>query len=131
MITALIVWGAIPFVAITVYAGLTQVPRELVEAAAIDGASRWQRLPRRHAAAAEADLRDPDQPLDHLGLPGLQPDLAHAQRPPPHATTTLMAIYAFTHVVQASSEYGLGSAIAVVMVAILLVVSVRSTSGRW
>ena len=36
--TSLIVWGAIPFVAITVYAGLAQVPRELVEAAEIDGA---------------------------------------------------------------------------------------------
>jgi N,N'-diacetylchitobiose transport system permease protein len=39
MVTVLIVWGAIPFVAITVYAGLAQVPRELVEAAEIDGAS--------------------------------------------------------------------------------------------
>jgi N,N'-diacetylchitobiose transport system permease protein len=39
MVTLLIVWGAIPFVAITVYAGLAQVPRELVEAAEIDGAS--------------------------------------------------------------------------------------------
>ena len=38
MVTALIVWGAIPFVTITVYAGLAQVPRELVEAAEIDGA---------------------------------------------------------------------------------------------
>jgi len=38
VITSLIVWGAIPFVAITLYAGLSQVPRELVEAAAIDGA---------------------------------------------------------------------------------------------
>jgi N,N'-diacetylchitobiose transport system permease protein len=38
MVTLLIVWGAIPFVAITVYAGLAQVPRELVEAAEIDGA---------------------------------------------------------------------------------------------
>jgi N,N'-diacetylchitobiose transport system permease protein len=38
MVTALIVWGAIPFVTITVYAGLSQVPRELVEAAEIDGA---------------------------------------------------------------------------------------------
>ena len=36
--TALVVWGAIPFVAITVYAGLAQVPQELLEAAAIDGA---------------------------------------------------------------------------------------------
>jgi N,N'-diacetylchitobiose transport system permease protein len=38
MVTTLIVWGAIPFVTITVYAGLAQVPRELVEAAEIDGA---------------------------------------------------------------------------------------------
>jgi N,N'-diacetylchitobiose transport system permease protein len=38
MVSLLIVWGAIPFVVITVYAGLAQVPRELVEAAEIDGA---------------------------------------------------------------------------------------------
>jgi N,N'-diacetylchitobiose transport system permease protein len=38
MVTLLIVWGAIPFVTITVYAGLAQVSRELVEAAEIDGA---------------------------------------------------------------------------------------------
>jgi N,N'-diacetylchitobiose transport system permease protein len=40
MVTLLIVWGAIPFVTISVYAGLAQVPRELVEAAEIDGAGR-------------------------------------------------------------------------------------------
>ena len=38
MVALLVVWGAIPFVTITVYAGLAQVPRELVEAAKIDGA---------------------------------------------------------------------------------------------
>ena len=38
MVTVLIVWGAIPFVTITIYAALAQVPRELVEAAEIDGA---------------------------------------------------------------------------------------------
>ena len=38
MVTLLMVWGALPFVVITVYAGLAQVPRELVEAAEIDGA---------------------------------------------------------------------------------------------
>ncbi|HET8742000.1 MAG TPA: sugar ABC transporter permease [Gaiella sp.] len=42
MVTLLIVWGAIPFVAISMYAGLAQVPRELVEAAEIDGASPWR-----------------------------------------------------------------------------------------
>jgi N,N'-diacetylchitobiose transport system permease protein len=38
MVTLVIVWGAIPFVTITIYAGLAQVSRELVEAAEIDGA---------------------------------------------------------------------------------------------
>ena len=42
VVTALIVWGAIPFVAITVYAGLAQVPGDLVEAAAVDGAGAWR-----------------------------------------------------------------------------------------
>ena len=42
VIAAIVVWGAIPFVAITVYAGLTQVPRELVEAASIDGSNAFR-----------------------------------------------------------------------------------------
>jgi N,N'-diacetylchitobiose transport system permease protein len=42
LVTALIVWGALPFVAITVYAALSQVPRELIEAAEIDGARSWR-----------------------------------------------------------------------------------------
>ena len=42
VVTAVIVWGAIPFVTITVYAALAQVPNELVEAAEIDGARPWR-----------------------------------------------------------------------------------------
>jgi N,N'-diacetylchitobiose transport system permease protein len=42
VVTAVIVWGAIPFVTIAVYAGLAQVPGELVEAAEIDGARPWR-----------------------------------------------------------------------------------------
>jgi N,N'-diacetylchitobiose transport system permease protein len=42
MVTTLIVWGALPFVVITLYATLSQVPRELVEAAEIDGARAWR-----------------------------------------------------------------------------------------
>lgn len=38
IIGAVVVWGAIPFVAVTLYAALTQVPRELEEAASLDGA---------------------------------------------------------------------------------------------
>jgi N,N'-diacetylchitobiose transport system permease protein len=42
MVTVLIVWGALPFVVITLYAGLAQVPRDLVEAAEVDGAASWR-----------------------------------------------------------------------------------------
>jgi len=42
MVTLLIVWGALPFVVLSLYAGLSQVPRELLEAASIDGASSWR-----------------------------------------------------------------------------------------
>jgi N,N'-diacetylchitobiose transport system permease protein len=40
--TSLIVWGSIPFIVVTVYAGLSQVSHELVEAAEIDGARPWR-----------------------------------------------------------------------------------------
>jgi N,N'-diacetylchitobiose transport system permease protein len=42
--TVIIVWMSVPFVAFSVYAGLTQVPTDILEAAQIDGASGWQRF---------------------------------------------------------------------------------------
>jgi N,N'-diacetylchitobiose transport system permease protein len=42
VIGLLIVWQAVPFVCFTIYAGLLAAPRELYEAASIDGATGWQ-----------------------------------------------------------------------------------------
>ncbi len=42
LVTLLIVWGALPFVVITLYAGLAQVPSDLIEAAEVDGARPWR-----------------------------------------------------------------------------------------
>jgi N,N'-diacetylchitobiose transport system permease protein len=42
VITVIVVWGAIPFVAITLFAALTQVPDDVIEAAKVDGANPWQ-----------------------------------------------------------------------------------------
>jgi N,N'-diacetylchitobiose transport system permease protein len=42
--TIIVTWQAIPFVAFTTFAALTQVPGEVLEAAAIDGATGWQRF---------------------------------------------------------------------------------------
>jgi N,N'-diacetylchitobiose transport system permease protein len=121
VITALVVWGAIPFVAITVYAGLTQVSKELVEAASIDGANAWR------------VFRDVTMPLlkpIFVILTSLsiiwdfqvfnQVWIMLDEQPSPDYYT--MAVYAY-HTSFQVSEYGLGSAIAIVMVAIMLVVS--------
>jgi N,N'-diacetylchitobiose transport system permease protein len=45
----IVVWMSVPFVALSIYAGLTQVSTEVLEAAALDGASGIQRL--RHIIA--------------------------------------------------------------------------------
>ena len=44
MATIIVVWMGVPFVAFTLYAGMTQIPQEILEAAAIDGAGPWQRF---------------------------------------------------------------------------------------
>jgi N,N'-diacetylchitobiose transport system permease protein len=41
LIIALIVWKGLPFVALTLYAAMGQIPGDLYEAAALDGAGRW------------------------------------------------------------------------------------------
>jgi len=42
--TIVVVWMGVPFVAFTLYGGLTQVPRDILEAAEIDGAGAGQRF---------------------------------------------------------------------------------------
>jgi multiple sugar transport system permease protein len=44
VVTVVMVWTTYPFVAIMLLAGLQAIPRELYEAARVDGASAWQRL---------------------------------------------------------------------------------------
>ena len=116
MITALVVWGAIPFVAITLYAGLTQVPKELVEAASMDGAPAWRTF---------FDVTVPlMKPLFVIliSLSIIWDFQAFTQiwimldgKPGPDYF--VMSVYA------CQSEYGLGAAISLVTVGILLVVS--------
>lgn len=40
----IVVWMSVPFVAFSLYAGLTQVSEEVMEAAQLDGANGWQRF---------------------------------------------------------------------------------------
>lgn len=38
----LVVWGSVPFIALTLYAAQTQIPNEYFEAACLDGAREWR-----------------------------------------------------------------------------------------
>jgi N,N'-diacetylchitobiose transport system permease protein len=129
VIGAVIVWGAIPFVAITVYAGLTQVPREMVEAAAIDGANALQIF---------RDITLPILKPIFVILTSLsiiwdfrvfdQIWIMRDQRPTEDYFT--MSIYAFVEAFKVS-EYGLGAAIAVLMVAIMFAVTIFYIRQMW
>ena len=121
VITAIIVWGAIPFVAITIFAGLTQVSAEMVEAAQIDGAGAFR------------VFRD-------ITLPILKPifvilaslsviwnfqvfsQIWIIRNAHPEEHYYLLSIYSFVQSFN-QSEYGLGSAIALVMVLAMLSVT--------
>jgi N,N'-diacetylchitobiose transport system permease protein len=121
VIISLIVWGAIPFVAITLYAGLTQVSPELVEAASIDGASRWRvfrditlpLLKPIYVIVISLSIIWDFQVFNQVWL---------ILNGSPRTDYYLMAIYAYVESFKIS-EYGLGSAIAVVMVAIMILIS--------
>jgi len=114
VITAIIVWGAIPFVAITVYAGLSQVPAELVEAAEIDGARRWQVF---------KDITFPLLTPIFVILTSLSiiwdfqvfNQVWLARGGEPEEDYWLMSVYSFFEAFRLG-EYGFGAAIAVVMV---------------
>jgi N,N'-diacetylchitobiose transport system permease protein len=119
--TSLIVWGAIPFVAITLYAGLAQVPHDLREAASVDGAG---------ALRTFKDITFPALKPIFLILTSLsiiwdfsvftQPFLLLNSRP--NQGYYLMSMYLYEKSIGVH-EYGLGSAIAIVMVAIMLALS--------
>jgi N,N'-diacetylchitobiose transport system permease protein len=42
--SVIVIWMSVPFVAFSVFAGLTQVSEEVMEAAQLDGANGWQRF---------------------------------------------------------------------------------------
>ncbi|MFC9995915.1 carbohydrate ABC transporter permease [Nocardia sp. NPDC127526] len=42
LVAAEVIWCSFPFVMVTMYAGIKAIPREVLEAAALDGASTWR-----------------------------------------------------------------------------------------
>jgi multiple sugar transport system permease protein len=110
------VWRGIPFVAITLLAGLQTIPASLQEAATLDGATPWQRF-------------------RHITLPMLSPLIA--------VVMTFSVLFTFTHLMATLSfqraipggQLGEGAAIAVAMIPFLLAAILFSYFGlqrrRW
>jgi N,N'-diacetylchitobiose transport system permease protein len=121
VLVVIVVWGAIPFVAITLFAGLLQVPSEIIDAAQVDGAGPWQRF--RFVTAPML------KPL-FLIVTCLstiwdfsvftQPYVLLNERP--SADYYTIAIYSYRESFGVT-QYGLGAAIAVVMVIVLVFVT--------
>jgi N,N'-diacetylchitobiose transport system permease protein len=123
MIAALIVvWMGIPFVAFTVYAGLTQIPLELMEAARMDGANFRNRF--RYIAYPAIkpilliltslsvlwDFRVFTQIYVLQKAGGVTRD------------TNLLGVYAY-RISIGENDYGIGAAIAIVMVVITVLLT--------
>ncbi len=76
------IWRGIPFVAISLLAGLQTISPSLYEAAPARRLDRLAALPLHHLSAAAADPGDRDDLLDHLHLHRLPAGLRdHARRP--------------------------------------------------
>lgn len=120
--TLIIVWGAIPFVAFTVYAGLTQIPTEVLEAAELDGATGTQRFrlviyPYLRSIFLVVtilqviwDLRVFTQIYALQGIGGIREQ------------TSTLGVYIY-QVSLGAGEYGLGGAIAVITVIFMMIIS--------
>jgi N,N'-diacetylchitobiose transport system permease protein len=118
----IITWGAVPFVVFTVYAGFSQVPGEVLEAASLDGASPWKRfryvtLPYLRSILLVLlilqiiwDLRVFAQIYALQTIGGVR------------AETNTIGVYIYS-VSMASGDLGAGGAISVILVLIMLVVS--------
>ena len=118
VILSLVVWAAIPFVAITLYAGFTQVPKELQEAATVDGANGW-RVFQHVTFPVVRPLYVIVTSLSIIWDFGVYQQVYVMLNGRPSKDYYLVGIYSFVESFGVN-DYGKGSAIAVVMILLLL-----------
>jgi N,N'-diacetylchitobiose transport system permease protein len=121
VITVVVVWGAIPFVTITLFAALLQVPDDVLEAAAIDGARPWQIFWNITAPILKPIFLIVIS-LSTIWDFGIFNQVYVMLNQRPSSDYFVMAVYSYRESF-GQTKYGLGAAIAVVMVLILIVVT--------
>jgi N,N'-diacetylchitobiose transport system permease protein len=116
-----VVWGAIPFVTITVFAGLLQVPSDVIDSAKVDGAGPWQTF-----RFVTAPILKPIflivTCLSTIWDFGVFNQIYVMLNQRPSADYYTIAIYSYRESFGVS-QYGLGAAISVVLVLSLLVIT--------
>ncbi|HKW06202.1 MAG TPA: sugar ABC transporter permease [Candidatus Dormibacteraeota bacterium] len=116
-----VVWGAIPFVTIVLFAALLQVPSEVIEAAQVDGAAAWQRF-----WYVTAPILKPVflivTCLSTIWDFGVFNQIYVLLNERPSSDYYTIAIYSYRESFGVT-QYGLGAAIAVLMVIVLVVVT--------
>jgi N,N'-diacetylchitobiose transport system permease protein len=118
LVWLLVVWQSVPFVALTLYAGLSQIPRDFYEAAAIDGAGYWRSfrvitVPFLRPILLLVTVLSVIWDFNVFNQIWLLTDGG-----PDNGTTTLV-VWSFTRAF-ASQSYGQGAAIAVLATALLM-----------
>ena len=121
VITVVTVWGAIPFVTITLFAALLQVPDDVLEAASIDGARPWQIFWNVTAPILKPIFLIVTS-LSTIWDFGIFNQVYVLLNQRPSSDYFVMAVYSYRESFGVT-QYGLGAAIAVVMVLILIVVT--------
>ena len=117
----IVVWGAIPFVTITLFAGLLQVPSDVIDSAKVDGAGPWQTF--RHVTAP---ILKPIflivTCLSTIWDFSVFNQIYVLLNARPSSDYYTIAIYSYRESFGVT-QYGFGAAIAVVLVLVLMVVT--------
>jgi N,N'-diacetylchitobiose transport system permease protein len=122
LIIALIVWKGLPFVALTLYAAMGQIPGDLYEAAALDGAGRWS-VARHVTMPILAPVLAVLVLLEVIwSVNSFTPIWVLTQGGPDGGTTTL-GVYSYLEAFT-RNDYSGGAAIAIITVLLLAVLSV-------
>jgi N,N'-diacetylchitobiose transport system permease protein len=121
VLVLVVVWGAIPFVSITLFAGLLQVPGDVLDAAQVDGASAWHTF-----WFVTAPMLKPIFLivicLSTIWDFGVFNQIYVMLNQRPSADYFTIAIYSYRESFGVT-QYGLGAAIAVLMVMVLVFVT--------
>jgi N,N'-diacetylchitobiose transport system permease protein len=118
VIMLLVVWGAVPFVVITLGAGLTQVPKEMEEAARLDGAGAWGVF-RYVTLPILKPIIVMLTTLSVIWDMGVFPQVFVMRNGHPEAEFQVLTTYSYDKAFVVN-DYGQGSAIALVTVVLLL-----------